>query len=396
MLLAETQVEFIIDGQNVCVPARAVERFFPEPRVMIEVSDVPRRGGSGPMTSEGPSAITLENGTAISVVCSEWLIIQREAELPILRSPCVALQTGGLLTKLQFNIVNLRWSAGSRKVTLQDNDWTLNIAPALTFSKTTDILDRSGGYGVTHTGTIERIDKGIFSVKTAEDMLQKTGLFLSFICGAHCSTTNVTGFDENDSQSWIRWGTNGVSPWKGRRSWLDITVLGALPIIFPAFYREVGRYPSLARAIRLYAESNVSSTIDVSLILAQVVLEIFVSLKGSTGKNTGERIANVLANAGIPREIPSELKNLKALSAQNKWTNGPHAVVGLRNSITHPRAGHHEGSMDAYYEAKKLTLWYVELLLLEHFKYQGEYASRLAEVQRAGQTEMVPWASSKE
>ena len=396
ILLAETQVDFVIDGQTVCVPARVVERFFPEPRVVIEVSDVPRRGGSGLLTSEGPSAITLENGTEIAVVPCPWFIMQRGADLPVGKYPCVALQTGRLLAKLQFNIINLRWYAGARKIALQDDEWRLSIEPSETFSKTTDALDRSGGYGVTHTGTIERTDKGTFSVKTAEDMLQKTRLFLSFICGAHCSTTNVTGFDDNDSEAWRRWGTNGVSPWKGRRSWLDITVLGALPIIFPAFFREVGRYPSLARAIVLYAESNVSSTIDVSLILAQVVLEIFVSLKGSTGKNPGERIANVLANAGIPREIPSELKNLKALSAQNKWTNGPHAVVGLRNSITHPRAGHHEGSMDAYYEAKKLTLWYVELLLLEQFKYQGEYASRLTEVQRAGQTELVPWASPKE
>ena len=68
ILLAETQVEFVIDGQTVCVPARVVERFFPEPRVVIEVSDVPRRGGSGLLTSEGPSAITLENGTEIAVV----------------------------------------------------------------------------------------------------------------------------------------------------------------------------------------------------------------------------------------------------------------------------------------------------------------------------------------
>lgn len=396
ILLAEIQVEFVIDGQNVCVPARVIERLFPEPRVVIEISDVPRRGGNGPLTSEGPSAITLENGTDIAVVPFPWLIIQREAELPITKSPCVALQTGRLLTKLQFNIVNFRWRAGARKIALQDDDWTLNIAPALTFSKTTDILDRSGGYGVTHTGTIERIDKGTFSVKTAEDMLQKTGLFLSFICGAHCSTTNVKGFDDNDSEAWIRWGTNGVSPWKGRRSWFDITVLGALPIIFPAFLREVGRHPILARAIRLYAESNVSSSIDVSLILAQAALEIFVSLKRSKGGKPGERIFNALKSSGIPTEIPSELENLKALTEQGKWSHAPHAIVDLRNSLTHPKQRHHDGAIDAYYEAKKLTLWYVELLLLEQFKYQGEYASRLTEVQRAGQTELVPWASPKE
>ena len=48
--------------------------------------------------------------------------------------------------------------------------------------------------------------------------------------------------------------------------------------------------------------------------------------------------------------------------------------------------------IDAYYEARNLGLWYLELLLLKKFHYTGEYASRLIPVQRAGDTKLVPWA----
>ena len=96
IVLGDMRVEFEIDGQRVSARARVVEQLFPAPRVVFEVSDVPREPQwsresvpgdpskeivSGSPFAEGPSRLTLENGTEVGVVPSSWLFTQTEATL---------------------------------------------------------------------------------------------------------------------------------------------------------------------------------------------------------------------------------------------------------------------------------------------------------------------------
>jgi len=46
-------------------------------------------------------------------------------------------------------------------------------------------------------------------------------------------------------------------------------------------------------------------------------------------------------------------------------------------------------STEALIEARRLSQWYVELLLLNHFGYTGSYLNRIK-----NEWEPVPWASS--
>ena len=50
-------------------------------------------------------------------------------------------------------------------------------------------------------------------------------------------------------------------------------------------------------------------------------------------------------------------------------------------------------TIGAYREAKQLGLWYIELLLLRMFEYEGEYVSRLRGARLPGATEPVPWSN---
>ena len=53
--------------------------------------------------------------------------------------------------------------------------------------------------------------------------------------------------------------------------------------------------------------------------------------------------------------------------------------------------------LDAYLEARDLGQWYVELLLLTLFGYEGQYANRLAyKYEGRWEPEIVPWAQSVE
>ena len=53
--------------------------------------------------------------------------------------------------------------------------------------------------------------------------------------------------------------------------------------------------------------------------------------------------------------------------------------------------------LEAYQEARYLGQWYVELLLLRLFGYNGQYANRLAcEYESRWEPEIIPWAQGDE
>ena len=404
--LGELHIEFVIDGRLLCVSAKAVQKLSPTPHVVVEVSNVPREPQgtvikpasgqratmtrSAPILSEGPSTIKLGNGTEVKVVPTSWLFGQRDATLHLEQSPCVVLETDTPIQFMQFVVLNFSWSGPKYRWILQASPWSVNIEPVPNISELEKTLRTNSGYAATHQGIIRRLDGKEFPVEEATDLLDGLDQFLSFVCGAHCSLANVIGIDIDGNEAWKRWGSYGVSPWGKHHSWFDITIIGALRDIFPAFWNEFKRRkPSLSRVLRLYVESNVSKSIDVSIILTQVALEIL-----SDGQE--QRMGDVLSKAEIPTKIPPGLKELEELRIQMDWHNGPHTIVELRNSLTHAKSKHSNASIDAYYQAKQLGLWYVELLLLKLFGYTGRHASRLTPVQRPGDTELVPWAKGAE
>lgn len=392
--LGEMQVEFEIDGRSVRVPARAIEELIPEPHVFIEVSDVPRIQRSGPILSDGPSKMRLENGTDIDVVPFSWMITQPSASLPVAQSPCVALRTNLPIATLEFSVLNFSWRGRQFPIALQAPQWNVTIEPVPDLSKLEETLRSRGGYAITHLGRIDTQDGRTFSEDEAQAFLRGLDHFLSFVCGSHCAITNVVGRDGKGNEVWKRWGAYQVSSWRKRRSWFDFTVGGALPCIYPTFWKEYLGRANLIRVLDLYAESNVSESIDISIILTQVALEVFASWhsqQNPSGK-TGERIADALNAVGIDTDVPSHLVELENLRKKHSWCHGPHSIVEVRNSLVHAGSTQISPSTDAYYEAKQLGLWYLELLLLNLFKHAGQYASRLEQVQTAGKTEWVPWA----
>ena len=68
------------------------------------------------------------------------------------------------------------------------------------------------------------------------------------------------------------------------------------------------------------------------------------------------------------------------------------AITDLRNGLVHPGKDR-VVPQGAYYEAGRLSQWYIECVLLCLCSYSGKYANRL--VQRyAGEIEDVPWGQS--
>lgn len=415
IVLAETEIEFLLDGRTIRAPARAIQNFFPRVHITLEVTDVARDpqwirqpiwGGQTfsalmdgqamhtPLVTSGPSSVRLANGTEIDVVPARWLHGQSAAILDIAHSPCVALHLDKPMDHIQFGVVNFTWSGPLWSLCLQAEPWTVCIAPVSNLRELEPILRTNEGYGVTHEGFLERSDGAEFSIEQATEVLNGLNHFLSFVCGAHCSVNNTLGTDGTDAEVWKRWGTSHASPWRKHRSWYDITITDALPSIFTAFWQKWRTdWESLGRIMRLYAESNEAESVDVSIILAQVALETFshLSIGPRSGRPPGEWIAQALNAIGIATDVPSRLSELKGFQKRKGWKHGPHVIVEFRNPMIHAVSDNDGVSIDVYHEAKQLALWYLELALLRMFEYSGEYACRLVSVQSAGRTELVPW-----
>ena len=293
IFLEETQVEFEVDGLKVVAPARAVLYLRPQPNVVFEIKDVPgalrkaaetgssQSGATGsavkvPILSGGPTAIKLDNGTALNVISSKLFPVQRDSVLYGCTLPCVALDTGRPLNSIQFNVMNFSRRLIYPLPYLEDPPWQIAIKPVSDLETLRKTLDFDRGYAVTHHGTISRTDNNSFSVEEATELLDALNAFFSFVCGTFCSPLNAIGLDSNGDEAWKRWGPHYISPWCRPRSWFDIMATPALPDIFEGFWQEYRKNAEeLARVIRWYAYSNETDVADVSMIFNQVALETF-------------------------------------------------------------------------------------------------------------------------
>ena len=196
IVLNDIRVEFKIDGRRISAKARVVEQLFPRPRVIIEVYDVPREPQwsreslpgdpsreiiSGSPISEGPSKLTLEDGTEIEVVPLPWFFTQTDNTFYLAKSPSVFLHTNGLITQVKFGILNFSQSVLDWPIVLSASPWLLTIEPVSNLSVMERTLSASSGYVITHRGNIEREDGQVFSEEDVECLLDCVEKFLSFI-----------------------------------------------------------------------------------------------------------------------------------------------------------------------------------------------------------------------
>ena len=149
-----------------------------------------------------------------------------------------------------------------------------------------------------------------------------------------------------------------------------------------------------------------ASGIDASIILAQAALErlcwtVYVGTNGGLSKAgfkrlpAADQLRLLLARAGMPLSIPDELQELRKLARKSNW-DGADAFVNLRNSLVHPgqtkEADFYAGNVGL--EAWHLGMWYLELILLHLFDYNGVYSLRLKPGGWVGDVENVPWLNS--
>ena len=415
--LAQTHIRFDVDGQRVDTPARAILRMLPRPRLVIKCDlDLHNLDVGLADFQQGYVTATIHDHKTEFIVGQFTFPLGPEnilADMSLFpkREPISIHHTGDSLSCVEFGVLNFPDFLGEQDkivesngssnrvgaISLQADSWVVDITAAPNLSDVKKELAATGGYGITHSGTVRRADGNEFRVSEVEQLLSGLSLFLSFARGAYCGLTLVKGKSRDGQVAWECWGTHSVTGWFSPPSWFDRHHGHLLAEVFPGFWHLYKKHEKDLRVIiTLYLDSNLGRShgvgLDGGLILTQAALERMAHNVG--GKPTGKIIAKALMENGISEKAlcipPDSCPELARLRVEHGWKHGPHALVAMRNEVVHSKPKYDKISARAYYEAWNLGQWYLELMLLSRFEARGEYGNRLTqkwvgEVENLGQ-----------
>ena len=299
------------------------------------------------------------------------------------------------------------------RLVLKADGWSITVAATERTDSLAKALKAQGGYVITHVGRIVRDDGATYSSDQLDNLLNCLQYFLSFALGRWAGITLPIGFDAEGNRVFEQWGFRMTADgtWHGSCSWFDKHNGELLPQVFPGFIslwmNELWREP-LTHALYWYlgaCDRRVGIGVDTGLILAQTALELLAwtycvqdrktvsqAAFGPRGLSAAHRLRLLASALGISQEIPTDFSALHAKRGK-KWADGLDAITTIRNSLVHPGV-RMELPEDSYYEAWRLSLWYIDLILLRLCGHDGKYANRLAQ-RWTGQVESVPWAKKQ-
>lgn len=395
-----------VDGQQVQTPVEVALRLLPRPTVTIEADALPNN-----VLAKERFQIRLGNGAGLEAMVRAFNVGTSQGSLVPARQPVDVIDKGLPLKKVNFGILNFPLMYGNQSTWSEEKqgfsaiphakmvvgNWCVEITGLPNVSDIVKELQQHSGYGLTYAGCITHNDDGNLSIQIAEQLLTALRAFLSFARGAACSLTLVEGIDQNGQQSWLRWGAHQVEPWMSLNSWFRV-VKGdeVLSDLFPKFWSlldsDEERRNSILRSVDWYLQSNTSPP-HVGIILTVAALErLSFRVLGRERKGrepNGVFIKKALEELQIPLDIPS---GYGALSRVQSWKHGPHALVEIRNDLTHPKQRYDPVSDIAIHEAWNLGQWYIEMILLHMLTFRGKYMNRLADWgDQAGTLVPVPW-----
>jgi hypothetical protein len=306
-----------------------------------------------------------------------------------------------------------RWTGRLR---LENDNWVIALDGGITVSELIKGLKGQGGYAFTHTGELRHADGEHFRLSEADDILHAVYYFLSFVRGLWCGPVLASG-RMGGIEIWQEWATSRLTPWKYVESWFPQVGpkenLAELNQAFRGYMRKwedsLWKDP-IKHSIHWYVESNIGAGgVEGAIVLIQAALELLSWLyfvEDSTtaqysvtkfgNMNAATKVRDLLSAASIPVDIPVHLKNLRNETAALQASDGPGAFVKLRNAIVHPKKSKRsvvlQTSVLARMEARELGLWYLEMMLLQIFGYEGEYYQRYVSGWPDEVRAKVPWA----
>jgi hypothetical protein len=431
--LGNVIVEYDVSGKTYGGNAKATMRFVPDDRLSFEVpvesgtfvglamfEDGKWDGklkltGRGVIldalcrrvrSDEGGSRVVVFEPRASGVVVTPASDVVASATFHLFNFPDFVGPDDCILT---FGEPPLQGAKRCGQVILKADGWVVTVAATERTGDCTNALKEEGGYIITHMDSIVREDGSAFGTDDLIDMLNCVQYFLSFALGRWAGVALPIGVDAQGKIVFEEWGMRMTADgsWGGSSSWFDSHHGELLAQVFPGFV-ELRSSPVWRRALSeaLYwyfgaCDRRIGIGVDTGLILAQTALELLAwthcvqdrkmvspGAFKQRGLAAADRLRILVSSLGIPLAIPDCLSALHAKKGR-KWDDSMDAITGIRNSLVHPDR-RDQVIHETYYEAWKLALWYLDLVLLRLCRHCGKYANRLAS-RWVGEVESVPW-----
>jgi hypothetical protein len=312
------------------------------------------------------------------------------------------------------------------RIVFEAEEWKITLDQLETTTDNIKSLNSQGGFAITHVGKLEKLNGQTFTGNEATDFLKIVADFLSFARGFRVPLILFVGYDAEGNKIWQHWNSSVGHSWKYVGSWFPENEAHILADVFPGFLNWWNNWGESAKVtLYSYLECNYAQTLEVTILLSQVTLELIarvllvekekiVTEKWFDAHSTkaSDKLRKLLERLKIPLKIPIDkpskssltlielfktespllLPDLRELALRHQWEDGLHALINIRNDITHAKKKYDISFLEKF-DASNLGLWYLELVLLAIFDYQGDYHNRLPKYQQNGEKEPVPWSN---
>lgn len=297
--------------------------------------------------------------------------------------------------------------AGCALLVLESDEWRISLQslPGDATSQAWKRIKDDAGCFLTHVVKLERKDGKPFSGEDACEQRLLLANFLSFTNGGQCSTVCEVGLNAAGEKTWEIFSSPRLS--NPPYSWFNPFKASQAELLFPLFakrWQQSAEWKDCLRsAIYWYVQANTSGGspgIDAAIILAQSALErlahhyIAVDKKMISPKRfdrlkASDRLRLLFSSLNLPVGIGAATPDIQKVASSFKWVDAPHAMTDIRNELVHPVSK--KQVADCFFDAWKLSLWYLELSMLALCGYDDTYTSRLT-AKYVGESEKVPWA----
>lgn len=282
------------------------------------------------------------------------------------------------------------------QLVLEDETFSIKLSPAQNFQNLEENLKVEGGYIITHQGEITSHGE-VLTFETKQEIFECLNYFLNFLTGVRTYAIMIQRVVK-DIPIWVDYRLSKNNPHQDVISWSPSWSehLNDLWINFRRFWANHNDKDVLKNIIYWYVEANMNNAqLEGSIVMAQAALEALYNWinieRNSTldrtkideldGKSAQFKIKALLNHIGCSTRIPASFKSLSTSGPEFK--RGNNAIPEIRNALVHgsksKRIRLKSIDIKAKIEVSRLSLWYIELILLHELEYKGEYHNRCSE-----------------
>lgn len=337
-------------------------------------------------------------------------------------SVCILGDKSISVPSIEFEVCNLREFFGrsntsnfsSKHLLLENDQFRIQLFKHIDFSNKSKELKWNGSYQALYTGLLNPINSNAsLTYEGTQEIFTCLFLFLSFLNGRRCSPIFRKGIFE-DEVVWSDFTPYHVDKFKSATNWppqIDTSEIESLWKNFSEMYRDPDTKDFLEVAIHTYIRANghiafafegismIANTLELLFNVLVVEKKKIIAGKDVENLQASNKIRLLLSQVGLGNEIPSKLTGMIAYKASTKEfreMDGPEFFTQIRNSIVHGQADKRKKLSQipetVLREVVDMSIWYVEVILLNILNYQGKYQNRTLKAEWAGQgEELMPW-----